>query len=341
MKKNIKLTVSALLIFSALLTSCSSNTEKLLQSTKDELEVVMTVEGIDVTMEMYRYVALNYKEDYENGASNEIWLGEEGSALLEQMNDSINKSLIKLYNTSALCAEYGINYDDEFISDSVDILMDEIYEAYEYDYESYVSDIASYYMNDDVYRFIMRNDVLAEELIQKMFEKGEILSSDEDIQKIFESDELIRVKQILIEYDSQKTDEVNLAYAESILDKVNSGEDFDTLIEIYGKDLHMFNNPDGYYITKGTYHSSFEEAAFSLEIGETSGIVETDAGYSIIKRYEKEDEYIEKNFDTLAEEYIKGQYNIILEEHEKTLTLTETDKLSDYSVFNLTMDTDK
>ncbi len=343
MKNNIKRTVSLLLIVSALISSvsCGKSGKEILESSEKELEIVKTIDGFDVPMEIYRYVALNYKASYESGASGDVWLGANGQKLLEELNDNVDKSLIKLYTTLSLCDDYGVNPEDEFFTDALDIRMEEIYETYEYDYDLYASDLTMYNMTDGVYRFIVRNEILSEELINKMFEKGEIALEDDEISAIFETDELIRIKQILIEPDSDKTDEENLAFAESILAKVEGGAEFESLIEEYGDDLYMFNNDHGYYVTKGTYHSEFEETAYSLEIGEHSGVIKTDAGYSILKRYEKEADYIDKYFNVLAEEYVKGQYNIILEKHESTLNVTDTEKLAEYSLFNLSMNTDK
>ena len=73
---------ASVLLLSAV--SCK-NDEKLLESTKEEQTAVMTIDGFDVPMELYRYVALNYKTQYEQGASGDIWLGEEGQALLDEL----------------------------------------------------------------------------------------------------------------------------------------------------------------------------------------------------------------------------------------------------------------
>ena len=97
----------------------------------------------------------------------------------------------------------------------------------------------------------------------------------------------------------------------------------------------MFNNPDGYYVTRGTYHEAFEETAFTLAVGEISGIVRTDAGWSILKRFEKEAGYLAEHFDELAMDYMSGLYNIRLEQHASTLSAEPTDLFASYTIFNL------
>ena len=327
----------AILLAALPLTSCKNN-EKLLESSADEKKTVLTVGEYDVPMEMYRYVALNYKNDYENGNTSDIWLRESGQELLTELGQASRDTIANLYTTLCICADYGINPDDGYITDAVDAKMNEIYEGYDYDYESYLTDIGASYMNDSVYRFLVRNDIMADELIEAMKKKGELPSTDEEFEEILSGPEFIRVKQILVPRDSGSTDEENLAYAESLLEKARAGEDFDELVQKYGKDLYLFNNKDGYYVSRGNYYEEFENAAFSLEMDEISGIVETGAGYSIIKRYPKEPEYMAKKFDELKENYIRGQYNIILGKRLADIEVKETDEMKNFSVFNMTMD---
>lgn len=341
MKNNIKrFTLTALT--AALLLSCTAcgDERDILESTKDELTVVKTIDGYDVPMELYRYAALNYKKDYEAGASSDFWLGEAGEEHLAELNEDVDKSLIKLYTTLSLCEDYGIEADSAYIKNTLDASMDAIYETYGNDYEAYLAEINTYNMNDGVYRFLVRNDILADELVAKMIDLGEITSDEEELRAVIDSDEFIRVKQILIPSDNGKTNEENYKTAEEVYAKAIAGEDFDALIDEYGGDLFMFNNPDGYYISKGSYYRSFEDAAFALDIGEISGIVETEAGFSIIKRYEKESAYIDKHFDDLCDGYIDGQYNLALEAHEAELTVENTGKLDNYPIFNLSMTED-
>ncbi len=316
-------------------TACGDD-KKLLESTKEDKTVVMTVAGHDVPLELYRYVALNYKRVYEIGKSADMWLGESGTALMEELNDDVEETIVTLYATLAMCEEYGINADDPYITDALEITMDAVYEEYEYDYKTYADAIAQYNMNDSVYRFIMRNDLLAQELLHAMIERGEIPNDPDVLRDLFDSEEFIRVKQILVSNEYGNTDEEIRSRAEELLGMVNAGGDFDELVQKYGQDLFMFNNDDGYYFAKGRLDTAFEDASFALEIGEVSGIVETSAGCSIIKRYEKDPAYIEEHFEDLCNEYIDGRYNLAVEAYAETLTVQATDELKNYSIFNLT-----
>ncbi len=342
MKTVTRLAAGAVLGATLLSVTACGNNKEILESSKEDKTVVMTVAGQEVPLELYRYVALNYKRDYESGKTSDIWLGDAGAALMQELNADVEETIVTLYATLAMCGEYGIKADDAYITDSLEITMDAVYEEYEYDYKAYADAIAQYNMNDSVYRFILRNELLADELLNAMIERGEIPNDDAAIQAVFDSDEFIRVKQILISTDNQtfvsaeeKSDEECLALAEDLLRQVKGGADFDELVQKKGQDLFMFNNDDGYYFARGYLDKAFEDAAFALEIGEISDVVKTSTGYSIIKRYEKDPAYIAKRFDTLREDYIGGLYNLAVEAFAEGLTVTPTDALAGYSIFNL------
>ncbi len=343
MKTVTRLAAGAVLGATLLSATACGNKKEILESSKEDQTVVMTVAGHEVPLELYRYVALNYKRDYESGKSTDIWLGEDGAALMQELNADVEETIVTLYATLAMCGEYGITADDAYITDSLEITMDAIYEEYEYDYKAYADTIAQYNMNDSVYRFVLRNELLADELLNAMIERGEIPNDDASVQAVFDSDEFIRVKQLLISTEEgmlfatgeDTSEDERLALAEDLLDQARGGADFDELVQKNGQDLFMFNNDDGYYFARGYLDTAFEEAAFALDIGEISDVVKTSAGYSIIKRYEKDPAYIEKHFDDLREDYIGGLYNLAVEAFAEGLTAAPTDALADYSIFNL------
>lgn len=77
--------------------------------------------------------------------------------------------------------------------------------------------------------------------------------------------------------------------ASDILGKINKGEDFDKLMNIYSKDTGLEAYPNGYTFTYGEMVAEFEKSAFSLGENEVSGLVKTSYGYHIIKRIPLED----------------------------------------------------
>lgn len=81
-----------------------------------------------------------------------------------------------------------------------------------------------------------------------------------------------------------------LATAQDVLARAQAGEDFDALLEEYGEDTGMKNEPNksrGYLVCEGLsiYEQSFQDAAMALEkVGDVSGeLVKTSYGYHILQ----------------------------------------------------------
>ncbi|MGX9136506.1 peptidylprolyl isomerase [Rummeliibacillus sp. JY-2-4R] len=78
--------------------------------------------------------------------------------------------------------------------------------------------------------------------------------------------------------------------ANTVLDKLKNGEDWDTLAKKYSQDSS--NASDGGklgYFSKSDMDEDFANTAFSLKVGETSGAVKSSYGYHIIKVTGKKD----------------------------------------------------
>lgn len=95
--------------------------------------------------------------------------------------------------------------------------------------------------------------------------------------------------------------------AQKIMDKIKSGEDFAALAKEYSIDGSAQNGGDLDYFPKGKMVKPFEDAAFALEIGEVSDIVETDYGFHIIKLTDK----ITDAFEEVKDYVISVMYNDI------------------------------
>ena len=300
----------ASLILCLCLTSCLNGNKK----------SVMTVDSFEVPYEVYRYVALNSKWDIEAEYGKDVWQSENADAALEALKEDIKWHLATLYTVCSLAADYGLSWDDKSISAAVEIKMTQIKDEFEDD-AAFNDGLEEAGLTAGAFEFILANESLIDEVYLKIAYADEKHSDNNYLRELFLGDSFIRVKQILVGGENAGTDEENLEIAQQIMDKLNNGEDFDVLCKQYNNDLYMFNNDIGYYITRGLRDVEFENAAFALEIGETSGIVKTASGYSIIKRYEKDEAYIDENFASLTDEYFESLYTSAFEERfEKILT---------------------
>ncbi len=114
----------------------------------------------------------------------------------------------------------------------------------------------------------------------------EIAISPEDVAKAYAEDKTASVRHILL-LTQGKTDAEKAAARkkiEEVLAKAKAGEDFAELAKQYSEDPGSKDNGGLYEdFGRGAMVKPFEDAAFSVPVGELSGIVETNYGYHILK----------------------------------------------------------
>ena len=311
------------------LVACS----KIPNSTKEERQTVLSIDEFEVSYELYRYFICNYMDSLAAG-DEEYWTQERADTLSEDIHEATFSSLKNLYAVLSLCKKYGIERDDKAIQTLVDSAVENA--TAEYGDESAFADaLAENHMTLSVFRFLTTVDLCRNELYYAMLNDGTIEPDLEKIASIVRSDAFIRIKQILIANDAGESESDTRQKAENLRRRAMDGEDFDALVQEYGKDLFMFNNTDGYYLCRGVWHKAFEDAAFSLEIGEISDVVKTDAGFSILLRCEKDPAFIDANLDELCDDYREAQFCLILEEKANSMKITRYEILEKYTLLTI------
>lgn len=91
---------------------------------------------------------------------------------------------------------------------------------------------------------------------------------------------------------SKETKDEALIEINKIMDKIKTGADFDEILQNLDKNNADITGGDLGFFGRGKYIKAFEDAAFSLRMGEISDIVETSFGYHIIKIEEKKEDEI-------------------------------------------------
>ncbi len=137
------------------------------------------------------------------------------------------------------------------------------------------------------------NDLLSTEYL-KYKTTGDITVTDEDVRQyylahkeIFIRPEKVKARHILIAI-SDKTDnrqkEEAASKAKDIISRLRENENFENLAKQFSDDCGTRNKGgDLGFLARGKTVKSFEEAAFSLNPGEISDIVQTKFGFHIIK----------------------------------------------------------
>lgn len=138
----------------------------------------------------------------------------------------------------------------------------------------------------------IEKDLMIQNYLEDFFTRT-IPISEEEVQKVYEEDKTASVRHILLstkEKGEAEKEEIRKKM-EEILSRAKSGEDFAELAKTYSEDPGSKENGGLYEnFGRGQMVPSFEDAAFSVPIGEISDIVETSFGYHIIKVVDRKKE---------------------------------------------------
>lgn len=147
-------------------------------------------------------------------------------------------------------------------------------------------------VQEDEFRQTIKDSLIIQKLMEKQV-AGNINVSEKECkdfydnnQDLFEQEERVHARHILkmvepnasaIERDKKRKE------LEEVLRALKNGSDFSDLAMKYSDDPSKIMGGDLGYFTRGRMVKPFEDAAFALKPGETSGIIETMFGYHIIK----------------------------------------------------------
>lgn len=127
----------------------------------------------------------------------------------------------------------------------------------------------------------------------------------------FTEPEQVRARHILVTYgdESARSKEEALAFAESLKQQLDEGADFAELATLHSECPSSARGGDLGQFGKGQMVPEFENAAFALEPGEISDVVETSFGFHIITVTEKTAGVLvpEDSVTDMIESYLKQE----------------------------------
>lgn len=315
-----------------------------LQPTEEEAQTVMTIGDMDVSYGFYRALVLSCRDRIVKDPA--VWEDPTQTAQMEkEIREEVLQALQNFYAVFALCEEYDIDIDDTYITDQVDQTVESQMEQYD-DTDAYLKALEKEYLTHSTNRLMQQQSICNSTLYYAMLQGGAFETDPDALRELIDSDAFIRVKQILVVGEQsnaaddgsyfkpaeQHTNEEAKHLAERARERYLTGENFDKLVEQYGESLYMTGNTDGYYICRGMWDDVNEEAAFGLVVDEVSMVIESDQGYSVFLRCEKEEDYIDAHFDELCQNYYEASYSLALEEVSAALTVKTTDLYDSISI---------
>ena len=100
----------------------------------------------------------------------------------------------------------------------------------------------------------------------------------------------VRASHILLMYagssrsNATRSKDEALSGIEGLLTKTQNGEDFGDLAKQHSDCPSSASGGDLGFFGRGQMVPEFEQAAFNMEVGETSGVIETAFGYHLVHR---------------------------------------------------------
>lgn len=323
--KKILSTLMIAVVSLGLLSACASNDT-----------TVITIGEEAVPVGEATFVLRELETMYEQQYGPEIWAqGIEGVTFDQIAKDGAMESLTRLYISKNVAEENAITLDaDEeaeitammdayLVTTSEDVLKEDGIS---------VDDVKNIFMLNALGEKLMATQLVGFEVDEALLD--EALANDMTYQQIeqFGVDgilEQVTAQHVLIsivgEDGTDLTDEEKaaaLTTAEEVFQKAKDGVAFDGLVADYSDDPAWIENGGIYTFYRGEMAAAFEEAAFSMEIGDIE-MVESQFGYHILL---KQDHIYP---DDSQVQNVKDYQAYLVEQYTMTQRQEEYDKLYD------------
>ena len=271
-------------------------------------ENIATVNGSGIIVGNYEKVLGLNKQSMEAYYGNTIWDQEieEGVKYKDKFKEMILDQMIYTEVIYEAAKKENLLPTEEEVNKSIEEFNTSIK-----DNDAYKKQLKELGIDDNFLKYQFERN-LASDNYKEKFNKDNSVTNDE-MKKYYDENkddfyiDQVEASHILIktidDEDKKLSDEKKAEAkkkAEEVLAKAKAGEDFSELAKEYSQDtVSAKNGGDLGFFKKGEMVKPFEEAAFSMKVGEISDLVESDFGYHIIKVTDKEDR--QKTFDEVKE----------------------------------------
>ncbi len=256
-------------------------------------EIILSVDGSEVTREEFSYFLNAMYENLQAQGVSDTLIQDEytGPAFIDYVfsqaveQEKYWHTIVNEFNAA------GIEIDRQILDAAAMVKRGEIEAAG--GRAAWEASLAAAGMTETLYDNSLAITVYMQSLYDHYYgENGTKL--DTAAQQAFFEENYVACKHILFAKTDRMTgaplDEdaliEKLETAQDVLAQLQAGGDFEALMNEYSEDYGAMQQfPDGYILTeRATSLTGFVEAAKSVEIGETTDLVETELGWSIIQR---------------------------------------------------------
>ncbi|MDD2540047.1 MAG: peptidylprolyl isomerase [Desulfuromonadaceae bacterium] len=284
-KKMLKPVVAAAMM-ALFISACSpgaSNVVQSLSSTEfsspDLKKAVARVNGTEITLgELKR-------------AEKILIAGQPGMAIPPYLKEEFEKQALNQLISSELLFQAGQKLDIKDLDKQTADRLEKIRTGFP-DTKEYAKQLQNIGMDENMLRDYTRRDLIIANFVNTNF-ASQVTVDEKEIKTFYDQNpdkfsqaEQVRASHILIGVDSKAgTDEKNKARekAEKLHKELESGADFVALAKENSTCPSSKQGGDLGYFPKGKMVPQFEQAAFALEPGRLSGVIETQYGFHIIK----------------------------------------------------------
>ncbi len=315
--------ILVLFLLCSSLLGCSAS--RPIKPSKQDLKVVATCAGHDIYYDELRYIVMTYKNAYAATYGEDVWANpEKAEQYLPDLLTDISESLKTNYAVLTLGTDFGIDINDEDIQQQVQSTIDEQIDVLG-NRSAYKQLLEELYMTDHFVRFTVGADACESQLCYALITAGFIINNELDFTLYaLEDEHMCATYHIFIGNDEGDDIDNNRAMAEQVREMLVTGTDIKSLVgSVYNEDIYAPTTP--YYFMKTEYEQAYEDAAFALEIGEISDIVESEDGFYIIVRQPLDPDYITANLTELMQRYQYAELQSLLAEQRALLTVEWTD----------------
>ena len=330
MKRLISLSLILITVLGALV-GCGSSKYPKQKSTKEESRVVMTLsldgERYEIRYELYRALFLANKSKIDGG-DDSVWSSDNKGEYIDRVNERIVNEAADIYSALHLADKLGLDIYSKDTDKEIDELVAIAVEGngadiigYGGDYEEYLDALKKRGINYSVQALIFRYSIALERINEYYLGyedealgevDGDYSFDENDVREFYYSDDCVRVLQAYMQADVVTDAKERM---ESIRKAISNRNPMEAALYIINHtsatsgDLIVDKEISGIVFGSdalGHAYADYALAAFALEAGEVSEIIEINdgsRGYYLLYALDKEEAHFLKFYED-----VKGAY---------------------------------